>query len=161
MLRTRHLAAALILSSGMLSASETWKSHTNPRFGIRVDYPAYLKPLAIAPNGSLHSFTDGSFTLTVQGHFLNGRTLEDHWKQALSDHGPSITYKVCRSTWFVVSGVRPDGTEFYRKFHVRGGGWAEFTATYPRRLNQRYDPVVAHIAKSFTPFLKGSFDRIP
>lgn len=113
------------------------------------------------PNGSLHSFTDGRFTLTVHGHFLNDTTLADHWEKALADHGETIIYKTRRDTWFVISGVRPDGIEYYRKFHTRNGNWAEFIATYPHRLNKNYDPVVEHRAKTFEPFLKGKYDRIP
>ena len=105
------------------------------------------------PNGSLHSFTNVRFTLTDHGHFLIDTTL--------ADHGETITYKASHDTWFVISGVRPDGTEYYRKFHTRNGNWAEFIATYPHRLNQTYDPVVEHLAKTFEPFLKGNYDRIP
>lgn len=141
--------------------ADEWKSHTNERFGIRISYPANLKPGRMPDNGAGQTFSDGKFSVTVQGHFTGGTTLEDFWKQSLSSYGKSISYKHKKENGFVVSGVLPDGTEFYKKLHVQGGNWAGFTATYPHAMNKTYDPVIEHMAKSFQPFLSGKYGRLP
>ena len=144
------------------SCADEWKSYVNERFGFRLDYPASLKPGRLPENGAGRNFSDGEFSVTAQGHFLNGKTLEDFYQEALNSYGGAVTYKVRRPTWFVISGERRDGAVFYKKFHAKGGNWAEFTAVYPVALGARYDPVIERMAKSFVPFLDGAdYDRAP
>ncbi len=83
-------------------------------------------------------------------------------KVRLNAYGSDITYKARRPTWFVVSADQSNGYVVYKKFHVQGGNWVEFTATYPVGTGSIYDPVIERMAKEFVPFLKGdNYDRIP
>lgn len=142
-------------------AAESWKTYTNERFGFRLDYPPNLQPGIEPTNGGGRKFADKNeeFVLTASGHFLVDSSLESRWKDELKEYGDLITYKKKAKDWFVVSGVK-DGREFYYKFHIQRGNWAELHITYPHAKAKLYDPWVERIVKSWTPFLKGDYDRI-
>jgi hypothetical protein len=147
------IAAILgLLPTIALAAEPAWQSYTNGRFGFVFSHPTQLRPGRLPENGAGLNFTDGKMSVTVQSHFLNGRTLAETWSEALQTYGPSIGYKVKRRNWFVVSGALPDGTEFYRKFYVRGDQWSEFHATYPTALKTTYDQLLERLLKGFVPF---------
>lgn len=164
-MKRRHLLLLLLPLS--LSAQEKeaeWKTYVNPRFGFSIDHPG-LEPGREPDNGDGRVFksADGKFVLTAYAHFLqvdDGDTLDKRWKEELAQRGDTATYKKKGDTWFVVSGVQKDGTEYYRKLAVEKGNWATFLITYPHTENKKYDPWVAKIEKSFVPFLKGDYDRI-
>jgi len=160
-MKNRITIFVILAVLGVRSSAAEWKTHTNARFGFQIDLPATLKPGPMPDNGAGRTFSDGNLTMIVQGHFTHGSKLENFRKQALSTYGKSITYQVSKKDWFVVSGVLPDGTEFYHKLHVKGGNWASFTATYPHAMNKTFDPVITKMVGSFKPFLPGSYDRIP
>ena len=159
------LAAAPLFAQGETSgdpaAAAKWDTYVNHRFGFRFEYPASLAPGRLPENGAGRSFTDGTFSVTVQGHFMHGRTLDDFYQDALTVYGKDVTYKVKRPTWFVVSADQSNGYVVYKKFHVRGQNFAEFIATYPIGTGKKYDPVIERMAKTFVPFLEGDdYDRI-
>ncbi len=142
--------------------AEEWNTYLNERFGFRFAYPKSLKPSRTPQNGAGLNFTDGKFSVTAHGHFLNGRTIEAFFQDALKAYGGAITYMVKKPSWFVVSADQSNGYVAYRKFHVQGGNWAEFTATYPIGTGAKYDPVIERMAKGFIPFLSGKeYDRAP
>jgi hypothetical protein len=151
----------LLLVCGTALAEE-WKTYVNERFGFRFEYPVSLAPGRLPENGAGRNFTDGTFSVTAQGHFLHDRTIDDIYREALEAYGRDVTYKVKRPTWFVVSADQSNGYVVYKKFHVQGKNWAEFTATYPIGTGKKYDPVIERMAKRFVPFLEGDqYDRIP
>lgn len=144
--------AALVASAQTVNA-EHWKTYTNERFGFRFIYPESLMPGRLPENGAGRNFTDGKFSVTAQAHFLNGRSIEDLYQESLRAYGNSVTYKVRRPTWFVVSADLSNGSVVYRKLHVQGENFAEFTATYPVGTGSKYDPFIERMAKEFIPFL--------
>jgi len=151
----------LLLVCGTARAEE-WKTYVNERFGFRFEYPVSLAPGRLPENGAGRNFTDGTFSVTAQGHFLHDRTIDDIYREALEAYGRDVTYKVKRPTWFVVSADQSNGYVVYKKFHAQGKNWAEFTATYPIGTGKKYDPVIERMAKRFVPFLEGDqYDRIP
>lgn len=142
--------------------AEEWKTYVNQRFGFQFVYPESLKPGRTPQNGAGLNFTDGKFSVTAQGHFLNGNTIEETYQKSLKAYGTEITYKVRKPSWFVISADQSNGYVVYTKFHVQGGNWAEFTATYPIGTGAKYDPVIERMAKGFIPFLSGNrYDRAP
>jgi hypothetical protein len=152
--------ALLILASTNYLPAEPWKAYVNEGFGFRLTYPESLKSSRQPGNGAGLNFTDGAFSVTAQEHFLNGKKLEDFYRDALESYGSDITYKVKKQSWFVVSGDQSNGYVVYKKFHVQDGNWAEFTATYPIGTGAKYDPVIERMAKEFVPFLVGDgYDR--
>ena len=159
------LAATSLLAeaktSGDAAVSGAWETYVNRRFGFRFEYPASLTPGRLPVNGAGRNFTDGTFSVTAQGHFMNGRTIDDFYQDALKAYGKDVTYKVKRPTWYVVSADQSNGYVVYTKFHVQGQNFAEFTATYPIGTGKKYDPVIERMAKTFVPFLEGDdYDRI-
>jgi hypothetical protein len=67
--------------------------------------------------------------------------------------GKVITYRAHGRDWFVISGTAgTDGVFYKRHLLSHGGEMTEgFVMSYPLRLKQKYDPVVARMAKSFRP----------
>ena len=153
-----------LLSCSSLSAarvSAEWDTYTNERFGFRFSYPSSLTPSRAPGNGAGMNFSDGQMSVTVQAHY-SFTPIDEIWRDLVAQYGDSATYKVKKKSWFVIYGVLPNGTEFYRKFHEGNGSWCELWATYPHALNKTYDPVIERMVKSFVPFLPGDgYDRAP
>jgi hypothetical protein len=160
----RLAVVALLLvwpSLATAQVSAKWNTYTNERFGFRFSHPASLKPSRAPENGAGLNFSDGRMSVTVQAHY-SFTSIDEIWRDLVAQYGGSATYKVKKKSWFVISGVLPNGTEFYRKFHEGNGSWCELWATYPHALNKTYDPVIERMVKSFVPFLPGDgYDRAP
>ncbi|MEO5754734.1 MAG: hypothetical protein ABIR38_08505 [Chthoniobacterales bacterium] len=142
-----------------------WKEYRNARFGFVLTYPPNLIGTREPENGGGREFHsgDGDFSVAASAHFLmrdDGDSLERRWQDELKSLGDTITYKKKSATWYVVSGVSKEGTEYYHKLYLKDSNWAAFQITYPHAKNARYEPWVARIAKSFVPFLEGDFDRL-
>lgn len=143
----------------------TWRKYTNERFGFTLSYPSTLVAGVEAQNGSGREFhtRDKTFSLAVSAHFFApdiGDTFEARWNEELASLGDTITYKKKTDTWYVVSGVANDGTEYYHKTLRKGGNWVAFHITYPHTQNKKYDKWVDEIAKRFAPFPEGDYDRV-
>jgi hypothetical protein len=143
----------------------SWKKYVNKRFGFSLSYPATLSASRTPENGAGLEFhtANKEFSLLAEGGFLlvdDGDSLDKRWQGELDSLGDTITYKKKADTWYVISGVAKDGTEYYHKLCTKAGNWAAFNITYPHAKNKQYDPWVQRIEKSFVPFLKGDFDRV-
>lgn len=142
-----------------------WRKYTNERHGFVLSYPAVLVAGPEAQNGSGREFRtrDKAFTLSVSAQFFHpdiGDTFEARWNEELNSLGNTVTYKKKTDTWYVVSGVAKDGTEYYHKLLRQGSNWVAFQITYPHAQNAKYDKWVEQIAKRFVPFLEGDYDRV-
>lgn len=161
----KFLVTVVLIVSTQCVKAEEWKTYTNERFGFRFEYPASLSPGRLPENGAGLNFTDGSFSVTAQAHYLNGRSIDDFYEEMLKAYGKAITYKVKKPTWFVVSAELSDGSVTYCKLHVEGENWAEFEAHYPISASAKYDRIIERMAKGFVPFLPLSggknYDRLP
>ena len=67
--------------------------------------------------------------------------------------GEVITYQAQGKDWFVISGTKgADGIFYERHLLSHGKELTEgFVMSYPARLKQKYDPIVARMSKSFRP----------
>ena len=54
--------------------------------------------------------------------------------------------------WFLLSGVTPDGTEYFRKLFTQNGQWVTLRITYPHAVSKKYGDWVKRIEKTFIPF---------
>lgn len=147
------------------AADVAWKEYVNGRFGFKIPYPASLVPQREPDNGGGRRFVskDGKVELVAHAHYIGlneGDSFDDRWNEALKEYGKSVTYKRKTATWFVISGVLPDGTEYYEKLHVQKHNYAAFKLTYPHAATAVYSPWVEKIAKEFVPFLPDpEYDR--
>ena len=68
------------------------------------------------------------------------------------DAGEVITYQAQGDNWFVISGTHGDDI-FYERHLLshRGELTNGFVISYPARLKETYDPIVARMSKSFAP----------
>lgn len=165
-----RIQTSLILGLSLLvanthAAEMKWKKYENGRFGFVVSYPAILVAGPEPTNGGGREFhtADKEFSLATFAHFFvpdSGDSFEGRWKDELETPDVTITYKKKAATWYVVSGVTKDGTEYYHKLYTKGANWAAFHITYPHAKNKKYDPWVTRIEKSFIPFQEGDFDRL-
>lgn len=142
------------------ATSQEYATYLNRRFGFRLSYPSNLRSSRQPDNGAGMSFSspDGEFSVTAQGHFLNGDTLDTLWANELKQGGATITYSTKKADYYVVSGSRA-GREYYRKVFAEGGNWVRFDIIYPAAKRGYYDQVVERIARDFVPFVPGDYDR--
>jgi hypothetical protein len=73
----------------------------------------------------------------------------------------SALYKFKKDNYYVISGVNPNGYEFYHKVFFYPTYWLEFEITYPHAKHAVYDAWVERIARDFVPALpdNGQYDR--
>ena len=151
----------IIVSLGGLAFASDWKREVNGRWGFALTYPASLipEPLRRWPALSLSrsdSLSCGDWqphaSRRVFGRFLPERT--EHQRRN-GDH------KFKKENYCVISGVNPNGYEFYHKVFFYPTYWLEFEITYPHAQHAVYDAWVERIAHDFVPALpdNGQYDR--
>lgn len=141
------------------SATETWATYANEKFGTVVSYPASRfapEPPPDAHDGRSFTARDGA-RLAVFAHFnvLNDTTASLEASLTGEDYA-AITYRARGALWLVVSGYRRiDGrpSVFYEKriLSTDGGLVHGFLISYPLALKAIYDPIAIRAAKSFGP----------
>lgn len=168
-MRLRTLLGLLLIANGLShsapAAEETWKKYVNARFGFILTYPASLLAGPEAMNGGGREFhsRDREFSVAGFAHFFvpdSGDSFDKRWEDELSTPHVNITYKRKTPTWYAVSGVADDGTEYYHKLYRKGSSWAAFHITYPHAQAKKYDNWVTQMGKRFIPFREGDFDRL-
>jgi hypothetical protein len=156
----------LFFVSEQVLASE-WKKEVNARWGFSLTYPASLIPEPVPANGGgrrYHSANQEVSLVTSGSHThpdLMDESLNGFWQKELADRGDSVTYKVKKDGFYVISGVNPNGYEFYHKVFFFPTYWVEFEITYPHSRRQLYDAWVDRISHDFIPVLpdNGNYDR--
>lgn len=174
-MRTRSLAIAVLCCCATYARAEGWTTSKLTRFGVELSHPvsfwrveaAWEKPgfEGSISAGNTDTITDGTMSVRLQGEPGEDRgVFESRWKNDLRTRGASVSYKVKRDNWYVVSGVGPDGTEFYTKAWLLPNGGFQFEATYPHARNSTYDRVLERMLKGFRPSVTesdGDFSRDP
>jgi hypothetical protein len=154
---------ALFLGAGLRPAqADTWTSSELTRFTARLSHPISFRRLTAAweepgfqgsvSAANMDTITDGTMSVALRGE--PGWTREGfdgQWKKELRARGQDISYKVKRDSWYVVSGVEPDGSEFYTKAWLLPSGGFVFHAVYPHSANAKYDPILERMLKGFKP----------
>ena len=156
----------LLTLSGLAFASD-WKREVNQRWGFSLSYPGSLIPEPLPANGDgrrYHS-ADHEVSLAAMGSHthpdLLGESLDGFWQKELADRGDTVTYKIKKNDFYVISGVSSNGYEYYHKVFFYPTYWVEFEITYPHSKHQHYDAWVERIAHEFIPALpdNGQYDR--
>jgi hypothetical protein len=132
-----------------------YNSYANARFLYSIAYPAgILIPQREADNGDGRQFLsrNGRAKMIVFGRYaLDTENLQKEYEAAIRGEGGAtrvVTLKKMKDNWFVVSG-REGGKIFYRKTILSGGAFKTFIIEYDESEKKFYDPVTAHVAKSF------------
>jgi hypothetical protein len=157
--------AAVCLAS-LAHGEDQWKTYVNGRWGFSLTYPPSLIAGPLPTDGAGREFHSASkeVSLSAQGSHIHqdtGETLDGFWRRELSERGETVTYKLNKDNYYVISGVNSNGYEFYHKVFFFTGRWIEFEITYPHAKNNIYDPWVDRIARSFIPSLPDNeaYDR--
>lgn len=141
------------------TATETWVTYANEKYGTVVSYPAPRfapEPPPDAHDGRSFTARDGA-RLAVFAHFnVLDDTIASLEASLTGEDYAAIAYRAGGACWFVVSGYRKvDGRRsvFYEKriLSKDGGVVHGLLITYPIDLKATYDPITIRVAKSFGP----------
>lgn len=139
-----------------------WLFYTNGRFGTAFPVPPGMRAQRPPDNGGGQSFVsaDGRVTLTGGGFFnVDGMgSIENSWKHALAVPNRTITYKVKKANWCVVSGVTKEGMGFYERYDANEKYASGWFMTYPQADEKKYAPWIERIAKGYQPRLGKGYD---
>lgn len=162
--RWRSVVVPALLLAAFLSSARSqeavvqdeWKGCSDPDSSFVLRYPPSLIR-STAPGATACAFQtpDGDFNLEVVVEteaVRGGETLESRMQKEMDLLGGTVTYKRKEETWFVLSGITANGTEYYRKLYARGSRWVALHMTYPHERSTKFDPWVTRIEKTFVPF---------
>lgn len=139
-----------------------WMRYVNARFGMAFPVPPGMKAQRPPENGGGQAFVsaDDKATLVIFGSFnVDGNgDLDESWKDALSNPERTITYKVKKADWYVVSGVTKNGLGFYEKYTANAKYCAGWSMSYPQADEKKYSAWIERIAKGFEPRLGKGLD---
>src|SRR3954447_19017 len=138
---------------------DSWNSCSTPKTQYVLQVPASLiHSTAPAATGCAYQTSDGEFNVeaVVQAVSSPEETLEQRMQKEMELLAHTVTYKKKGDTWFVLSGVTSDGTEYYRKLFTNGSEWVTLRITYPHVRNKKYDKWVTRMEKTFVPFAKAA-----
>jgi hypothetical protein len=140
------------------AAADDWRIYQNDRYGTTIEFPPAFKPLPPPDNDDGRKFesADGGSFAVFASFNVDDYDLAQYRDSILKnlDAGSVVTYQAQGRTngddWFVISGTKGD-TIFYQKHRLsyRGEMTEGFVITYPARLKEAYDPIVAQMANSF------------
>ncbi len=140
----------LIVILPVLVFAQTYRSYSNARFGYSISYPSsLLKPQGEAANGDGQVFTGRGAEMRVFGsNMLLNETLAAEYKALLREKGSSVTYKVLKGSFFVISG-KSGGRIYYQKtFENADGAFITFMIEYDESLRSTFDPAVTRMVRS-------------
>lgn len=149
---------ALCLTAAGLTqaAEEKWNACSTPTTEYVVQIPDNLiRSKAAVPTGCAFQTPDGEFNVEAvvdSSAAVEGETIESRMQKEIDLMAGTVTYKKKGDTWFVLSGITPDGTEYYRKHFSNGRQWVTLRITYPHTRNKKYDKWVTRMEKTFVPF---------
>jgi hypothetical protein len=148
--------AGCIVVAEVDAEEEKWSICSTPPAQYRLQVPNSL--IHSAPptaTGCVFQTPDGEFTVeavTQPDTPGQSESVDRRMQKEIDLMAGTVTYKKKGDTWFALSGVTPDGTEYYRKQYTNGEQWVTLRMTYPHAKNKKYDKWVTRIEKTFVPF---------
>ena len=145
-----------VAGAGLANArGEAWNLCSTPKTQYVLPVPAILIH-STAPTATGCSFQtpDGEFTVeaVVQADAVEGQTIDSRMQKEIDLLAGTVNEKKKGDTWFALSGVTPDGTEYHRKLYTFGSEWVTLRITYPHAQRKKYDRWVTRMEKTFVPF---------
>ncbi len=150
-MRKASILLAILVFSALAFGQTKYKTYNNARFGYTISYPAdLLDPQGEAANGDGEVFSGDGAEMRVYGsNSLLNETLRKEYNALLEEKGESVTYKVFKNTFFVISG-RENGRIFYQKtMENSDGAFITFMIEYDASKRRTYDAAVTKMVKSF------------
>lgn len=142
-------------SKATQNISFSYDQYYNERFGYSVKYPNNMKEGTRSQNGDGARFRspEGEADFTVYGYYnnscLNSGTIENEYNDIVADYGRSITYKVLKSNYFVVSGIN-SGKVFYHVTKWKGDIGVTAIIEYEEEYKDSYNKACNNILNSLT-----------
>jgi hypothetical protein len=154
------LAVVTLLANVSLTrnaAADDWRTYHNDRYGTTIEYPDIFKPGTPPDNNDGLKFksADGADFSVFASYNALDFDLAGFREFTVKnlDAGAVVTYQAHGDNWFVISGTMGADRIFYER-HILSHGkemTEGFVMSYPAGLKQKYDPIVARMAKSFRP----------
>src|SRR5205085_12577031 len=97
----------------------------------------------------------GEFNVEAEVQLDSGKeneTLESRMQKEINLLPGTAKHKKKGDSWLLLSGVTPDGTEYYRKLFIKDSHCVTLRVKYPQAQHKKYDQWVARIEKTFVPF---------
>ena len=147
----------MLFSVNLAISAETYGRYHNQRFGYSISYPKdILYPQGESGNGDGQKFLSKNADATLlvyASHNALDKSISQLYKEAITNDATSkprktVTYKVLKKNWFVVSGFIA-GNIFYEKTVLTSYGYKSFYIEYPESQKTSYDPIVKTVAASF------------
>ncbi|PYM04050.1 MAG: hypothetical protein DMF13_02315 [Verrucomicrobia bacterium] len=143
-------------SGSARNEEEAWSTCSTPITRFVLQIPASLIH-STAPTATGCSFQtpDGEFNVEAVVQLDSGKeneTLESRMQKEIDLLPGTVKHKKKGDSWFLLSGVTPDGTEYYRKLFIKDSQCVTLRVTYPQAQHKKYDQWVARIEKTFVPF---------
>jgi hypothetical protein len=147
------------LVSPLLFAKDVvYDTYHNAHYQYSIDYPKnILMPQEADPDGAgltlVSKNGDAILSLRAYANALN-QSLEEAYNAACReelDQEPThtVTYKVMKLNWFVVSGYREGGRVYYKKTILNNRTFKTFIFLYDANKKAVYEPITKHLAASF------------
>lgn len=147
------LFAGFILTglSSFASAQTTkWKIFTHHN-GFTIQLPAYFKKGLLVAGGTLQYYeatSYGSVSVSVETFGIGTVTeLQSSYETDVKNYS-NISYKVLKSTWYVISGQDDQGI-FYNKSIIKNGVQHHLRISYPPNQKAVFDGLLSKITASF------------
>lgn len=146
------VTAASAIESG--KEQEFWSICSLPTAQFKLQVPASLiHSTAPTATGCTFQSPDGEFNVeAVVQTGGDNETLEGKMQKEIDLLSGKVDRKKKGDDWFLLSGVTPDGTEYFRKLFTQNGQWVTLRITYPHAASKKYGDWVKRIEKTFIPF---------
>ena len=135
--------------------SVEFKTYQNADRRFKIDYPSFLTIGDRAENDDGRDFKSdgGEICLWAYSSYNMGQSISELFSQELQDKNFSITYKIIKSKWYVVSGINnKNGKEFYKKVYFsdfEGNQIRTMEIEYPQSKHSDFDVIITRLVQSF------------
>ncbi|WP_375458294.1 peptidoglycan-binding domain-containing protein [uncultured Enterovirga sp.] len=147
--------SALVAAGARVRNAAGFAAVLDPPTGIRLGIPQKLLPKQSAngAGGSRFQSADGRVTLDTRALDGDGDALRGIYERnlAIQSPGRTVTYRLLRPDFFVVSGETANG-KFFSRYAVGPAGIRAMSIGYDKALAADIDRIVVAVANSFTPF---------
>lgn len=87
-------------------------------------------------------------SISSQPYCRNDKTIQNLYREELSQPSQTVTYKRLADNWFVISG-HENNRVFYNKTMLHDGNVLTLSIHYDKSLQSKFDSIVAAISRSF------------